>query len=125
MIHADLIAAAAVEQESREKRYPALVAQGRLAREEANADITAWGSIAHWLRTGVNEISFAEMHLAAGRCLQFLEAKVTRDTGTDPDRLARTIERRDQVDAIHKKLAWYHNLNAELRARATAAKMVA
>lgn len=47
-----LAAAAAVELDERTRRYPGLVAGGRIPQHEAEADTRAWTAIAEFLGTG-------------------------------------------------------------------------
>jgi hypothetical protein len=119
-----LAAAAALERDTRERNYPDLVKAGKLTAEQADGDLAAWRTIAEILERGftMRETSWSELHLYTSRCLQALERDVERAQADGSPKLARLLDRRADVAAIHHLVDRHKFLiddtNRILRARA-------
>lgn len=102
-----LSAAATFELDSREKHHPAMIADGELTREEADADLAAWRVIAALFRGEEVEswLSWAELEHATSRALIRRSAKA--EAKPDNRLLA---ARRDAVWGIHERIAWRRHL---------------
>lgn len=117
--HPALAAAAAFERDARVKHYPADVADGRMTRDEAEADIAAWTAVADIMAGGPTSapLTWAELALATTRAL----VRRNEDAETHPGN-ERKATRRDMVDAIDERIRTTRDsladLNARLRAHA-------
>lgn len=107
-----LAEAAALERDVRERKFPELVASGRVTHDDAEAELAAWRAIADIMDRGetAREISWSTLHLYTSRCLQALEADVKKmeqenDQKPCPERCRRVLNRRAMVDAIHQPIA--------------------
>lgn len=127
MLRSILAAAAERERDSREAGYPKLIEAGRIAQDDAEADLRAWRTIAEIFANGftMRDMSWSELHLASSRALQGCDRDVERTAG-DEAKLRKRLERRDLVFSIHQQIELhkfrFEETTAILRGRADVAE---